>query len=269
MKKQFIFYSQLGARKRAYQGSKFSKYKGKNGKHPTLTKEWLSYRLKVWQYTALPSILNQTIDDFQYWIIVDPRNDELFDQLYGFENLDPRVKLIHSKDSSTPEMMEEINDYTNHSADQHYIIRLASDDYCHPDTLKIINETKINKPFYRFKFGYMFDLKSKQMRYYNSDATPCYCHIYDKSMPHIIFNSKNEKIKVSTFPTKYTWFEPGHNKVKTYPHILGPSGKYIVTTHDKNSSGATNLKNPDCKPLKNKNIKDIIQDFNAQTLMDF
>lgn len=281
MKRQFIFWSQINARKKKMQHL-FTQYK-KGNKHPTLTREWLEPRLLLWKNTALASILNQTIDNFQYWILCDPRTDDIFDDVIGFDNLDPRVKIIHSKLAFTPEATKQIQDYIDYSADQWFLVRLDSDDYYHPMVLEDLDRQKGDRPFYSFHSGFSYNFATKQFALWEplkkgqKNPPPFYCHVYSKDIKIRISHDNqrgefkdipNYNFVTGKFPPKI-WMEPNHDTIANYgTKKLSGVYRYIYGCHDKNSKITFDQKISGPIP-KDWNNDRIIEEFQAHSLYNY
>lgn len=247
--KQFIIWTRLGAWKRQMDHGNFKRLNHLKT-HPYLDKNYVKKRLLIWKSFTLQSVLNQTYKDFIYFIFVDPRNDDVFDDVIGFKNLDPRIIPIRStqlwgadSEQNKQNFMDQVNKYVDRSSDEIYTMMLDSDDYYHPNGLKELNNLKPTKPFYVYRNGYIYHLPTNDLKLYvPNNMAPCYVHIY-KDHPNFEIELKEGsrslkeyklKQKVRTFPDY--WFEPFHTYTKFHPHDFGPSGRYIMGIHKRNSS---------------------------------
>lgn len=269
MNKQIIFWTKLGNQKR-WKRQKFANFYGKDGTHPTLTKAWLEYRLRLWRHTALPSILNQTETDFQYWVLSDPRNDERFNNIIPFNTLDPRIKIIRSTQDWCDETTDQIGPLIDQTVDKWYLIRLDSDDVYHPLMLEELLEADKSRKdivYYIINCGYAFDIRKKKLKSHDANNAYFGAHIYNRGVPITLKAEGGFKETTDCFPTT-PWFEPPLTWMKNYSHKFLPNRRFIRVIHDKNNrSEFSGL--PGGGVLKNEKRDKIIQDFNARYLIDF
>ncbi|MDT8869696.1 glycosyltransferase [Vibrio fluvialis] len=83
---------------------------------------------------AIFSVLNQTYSDFEFIIVANNCEDELFNKLLGFE--DPRIRLFRT---AIGQLSFNLN-YAINVAVGDYIVRIDADDVCMPDRLEMCSE---------------------------------------------------------------------------------------------------------------------------------
>ncbi len=118
---------------------------------------------------CIDSVLNQTYTDFELLVIDDGSEDSTVEVIERLMNKDSRIKLIkasHKGVSSARNLAIE-------NAKGEYIFFIDSDDYIHPDLLKILSEKMADKEINMAFCRYMPLLSISQMKkVMNSPAPP-------------------------------------------------------------------------------------------------
>ena len=85
---------------------------------------------EIWVKEAVDSILNQTVNDFEFIIIVDkPDNNKIIDLLHEYEMNDKRVKVyINNKNLGLVKSLNKAIRLSNGK----FIARMDADDYSYP-----------------------------------------------------------------------------------------------------------------------------------------
>jgi len=85
MKRKLVFWTAFNS----YRSSKLLRNKPASAAHPVTTQEWTNRRAELFVKYTLPSILNQTYEDFFYVVLLDPNLRHLTELL--FPEVDDRV----------------------------------------------------------------------------------------------------------------------------------------------------------------------------------
>lgn len=99
---------------------------------------------KIWIKEAIDSILNQTVSDFEFIIIVDnPDNSELINLLHEYEIKDKRIKVyINNKNLGLVNSLNKALQLCNGD----FIARMDADDWSHPQRFEKQLEVLDNNP---------------------------------------------------------------------------------------------------------------------------
>jgi len=110
---------------------------------PVNTQEWLKHRCELFEKYCLPSIVNQTCQDFTWLVKFDPRT--------------PEELIAKYKRYCTP-VFEKFPDYVKKQNNPKWIIttRLDNDDFYHIDYIKIIQSMFNKKTLLIDAKGYKF-----------------------------------------------------------------------------------------------------------------
>lgn len=192
-----------------------------NFRRASLTKDWIHKRFRLWQRTALRSILAQDFDDWRYVLLCDERSAHHTGPL-AEQIDDERVSLVHGVDGERAwrEQLPEA---------QHYVVaRLDSDDRYHPRAGRMFlrNAFRASKgrPFLQYNEGYAHDAVRKELYAWVQRSSPFYARV------------------VGPGYRTMDWLRPPpHHSVRGRAIQLG-AGHFIVTIHGRNTS--TNARCP-------------------------
>jgi len=145
---------------------------GKKGRVPV---EWVQYRLDLFHKFTLPSILNQTEQDFDIWVFCG----QCYKHITSAYDWHPRVKVIHDMDKF-------LMDYLARCEEDYLTIgRIDSDDLYHKDALKVIKETQNRNPneltSMAFRKVYSWDKWSNVLGKYHQSHPPQFVHTIPKT----------------------------------------------------------------------------------------
>jgi len=144
------------------------------GKPGRVTPEWVEYRLELFHKYTLPSVLNQTEQDFELWVLCG----QCYKKITSCYNWHPRVKVIYNyKDFLRSYLAKSEEDYLT-------IGRVDSDDMYHKNALKVIKENQIKNPNeltgMAFRAVYSWDRYSNVIFKYYQGHPPQYIHTIPK-----------------------------------------------------------------------------------------
>lgn len=117
---------------------------------------------------CITSVLNQTYTDFEVLVVDDGSKDSTVEIVERLRNKDSRIKLIQASHKG----VSSARNLALENAKGEYIFFMDSDDYIHPDLLKILSDKmadqEINMAFCRY-----MQINEQQMKeFMNSPAPP-------------------------------------------------------------------------------------------------
>jgi hypothetical protein len=189
-----------------------------------LDKDWLKYRLKIFEKYTLQSLINQDTKNFALWIRYAP---DFFEEAKEFneylKTMSFPVFFTIFKDGEDKKT-EELNDYVK-DVDIVVDTRIDSDDMYSHDALSIIQSQDLDvNQAYIFLNGYLYRESTNQLFLYKGTAAPFYTMTYPKD---VFVDQKKKKAYFPYLPDPSQ--HPGYK-------IL-PDDKYMVIVHQKNSTG--------------------------------
>ena len=188
------------------------------------TREWWDYRLKIFEYYTLPSILNQSNKDFYLIVHVDnrfPLLDELERMLKKYTS--KYIIINDSLESSKQYFKFENKDFKE--AQYVCLTRIDSDDLFHKDVMKEIQQ-------YRFRWrralilqkGYCYNCINKKLQHYKVFSPPNSTIMFPKE---IFVDIKKRKDYIGELH--------GHDQVfSRFNSIVLSEDKYIILVHSNN-----------------------------------
>jgi len=146
----------------------------KPGQKGRVTPEWVKHRLDLFHKYTMPSILNQTEQDFELWVLCG----QCYRDITSKYNWHPRAKVIYNH-------KDFLRDYLTKSEEDYLTIgRIDSDDMYHKDALKVIKENQIKNPDdltnMAFRKVYSWDRWSNVITSYFQSHPPQFVHTIPK-----------------------------------------------------------------------------------------
>ncbi|WP_100400356.1 glycosyltransferase family A protein [Bacillus sp. FJAT-44742] len=183
-----------------------------------LTKEWIDYRMEVFQTFTLKSLKNQTNQDFITFVQYDQRSEELVqDALNQYEELPENIKFV-KKSAFNTLVNKEVEGH-----DYFYLVRIDSDDMYHKDHIEYLHQhdpTNSDTVVITNKVGYIYDAPQDRLATIDLPSPPFYTIIYDANE---YLEGKRIKLK-------------GHLSVQELPHEEITDRRYLVIIHQSNTS---------------------------------
>jgi hypothetical protein len=196
--------------------AKFNEEPGKV--HCTLTADWNQKRFEHWKRFTWPSIQNQSVQEWRYFVCCDPATRDIVEPL--FQQIDDPRLIVDFM--GTPESEVRIEEFRK-TWRQIVTMRIDSDDMYHPDAaLAVKKYLQHHKQvdWVAFKQGYGVVIPNWKLFHYDTRTIgPFFAHRHR-----------------GTFGEGGIVNEPAHKSVKKRnPDILEP-GMFMVMVHDTNTT---------------------------------
>jgi len=185
-----------------------------NGKHFSLTEDWIISRYNFWKDNTLRSLQNQDFSDFLLYLQCDPSTRDFCNDIFNDSiKKDNRINLCFPYDD---DYLTEIN-ILNNTYNKKILTRLDSDDMYSQDALRLIWEcSNSGYTWMNFRYGYGRDIK--QNKFYIYDAK--------ESGPFFAWST-----------TKIDEIDAGdHSKVCNFGPRRLPDGNFLVNITSLNTS---------------------------------
>jgi len=212
MKRKLVFWAALNS----YQSSKWMRGRSPFSPHPVTTEAWTDKRIDLFKQYTLPSILNQSYENFLFVVLLDPELKYLTES--RLPETDKRVIYCY-QDAPILEMLRKY--------DEVIMALIDCDDMYSEDAGKLMMECPSEWMY--FKIGYAYEPAKDRLFDYDTIGTgPFWAR---RRNPKEIKRFEREK--------RY----PGHKSVINYdPQELGAS-HFCVVLHDLNTSSNVNMRN--------------------------
>jgi hypothetical protein len=176
-----------------------------------LNKDWIDYRLKIFQKYTMKSLINQTNQDF---VVLMGVRKETIDYVKSKLDAPDNIKIRDSENT----INKLIKGY-----EYLYILRLDSDDCFINNWIERIHNYKPKEEteILISQYCYNYDINTKRLMKFFLDSPQCYSLIYK-----VEDYCKGKKYKLPG----------GHNGAITLKHELLKGYNYMDTVHDKNIS---------------------------------
>ena len=164
---------------------------------------WYQYRWELWKQYTEPSLLRQTHEDFEAWLLCDPELREYTDWM---TMPDSRFKLVYDRNAEAKKL----------KADRYLFVRIDNDDVYCDTALQEFNKTETDKEYIQFSEGWVLNHETRQLAEWRNPSPAFVCKIggsgmFAKRMPGMI----------------------QHGKVKDVAHIIRGK-KFVVVAHGNN-----------------------------------
>lgn len=198
---------------------------------------WMEWRINIFRNFTLPSVVNQTCQDFKWVIVLDSRTPKKYlDDITSIDYDNLVFKLV---DSENPYGDTKIWNSTVPDGDFLSLsTRLENDDAIHQDfvknTQKLCDQPFDKMIFIKPGFGYMFNMPRWELRYINY-PDPTINSLAEMPGKHVSMNNFNHSrlpnhIKQRHLPQKPFWIINVHKGSwsQTWPKkgVLG--GKTLI-----------------------------------------
>ena len=205
-------------------------------------KDWLDYRLKLFQKYTLPSVQAQTYKDFDWWLIIDPTFPgitEYKEQLSRFANILEIEETFTEKQVAVGEALKD-----RYRDEWVCSTRLDSDDIISNDFIEqVVNNAQLCESYILFPKGYMMKEDKVCPRTYHVN-------------PFVSYVERADPFK-SVFRTCHTKFTKycARNNV---PIVTISTPSWIQVDHGDNIKNNANLRivGFDDKSFSSKHIRD-------------
>jgi hypothetical protein len=207
-KKQFIYWT-------PFNHHKFNHDRVNNFKiHKTLDPDWIEKRFEFFKEYTYPSMLNQTIQDYQAIFRCDIQTKPQLEFLFGSLK-DKRLKLLYMREGEERAFRQSLPD-----CDIYYACRLDSDDTYSGRAIEEITSYEIRNIFVTYHNGYIWDVNQDLLHHHPRSSQSFFTHIYGPN-----FKKLNE------------WVEPPHDWIEMkYPHLVLGRESFILFNHDNNAT---------------------------------
>jgi len=226
MKRKLVFWTAFNS----YQSPRLLRNKPKGTIHPVRTQEWTDKRIELFKRFNLPSILNQSRDDFLYLVLLDPKLRHLTEG--KMPESDPRVIYCYEDEP----VLEELKKYG-----EIVLALIDSDDMYARRAGEVMMACPAEWMY--FKHGYAYDVKRGKLWEYDTIRTgPFFARRID--------------------PKRMTRFDrdkrhPTHVAVRSYNPVELERWQFCMTVHGNNTSS-----HPQMKHIQKKSVdKKILEDF--------
>lgn len=143
------------------------------GRPCRVTEGWVRKRLDYFHKYTLQSMLNQTEQDFDIWVLCGICHRDITSKY----NWHPRVKVIY--DWAKQNISKIKDDYLT-------IARIDSDDLFHKDALKAMKENLVKDPnlvtTMAFRTNYKWNRRSNIIQFYHQSHPPFFVHTFPKKL---------------------------------------------------------------------------------------
>lgn len=180
-----------------------------------LSKEWISYRLKVFNEFTRRSLEMQTNQDFVAIVGIHESTRYIIqDELKKYPRLPSNIIM-------TSDIQGEIERRIK-GADYMYLIQLDSDDMYHPSFIEYLHHYHVNpnKSVVFANYGYMYNVNTQAMEEYYFSSSNFITQIF----------SVEEYMKSARY-----YYYILHAYMKRYPHEEIDKRMSMIILHDKNS----------------------------------
>jgi hypothetical protein len=205
MRRKLVFWTAFNS----YQSSKLLRGKPEGAVHPITTAAWTERRIELFKRYNLPSILNQSHEDFLYAVLLDPLLRRLTEPalpladdrvLYCYED-EPTLSILKEYDEIILALIDSDDMYSRHAG------RLMMD--CPAEWMY-------------FKYGYAYYEKTGKLWAYDTIGVgPFFAH---RMSPRIIDRFDRDKR------------HPTHKAVAEMKPEKLADGNFCVLLHEKNTS---------------------------------
>ncbi|MDK2585456.1 glycosyltransferase [Romboutsia sedimentorum] len=190
------------------------------GSHPEvdrLSEYWIEYRINIFMNYTYKSFVNQTNQDFTYFIKYDPLSENIIKNILSkYPQLPNNIKFI-SNNETYFQITKQISNY-----DYFYLVRIDADDMFHPTFIQQLidynpkDKTKvlINQD------GYIYDIENHLLAVWSYLSPPFYT---------LIYNSEDFKNRI------FYKFPGGHKDVVKLDYEVLDKKNFIVLVHGKNT----------------------------------
>ncbi len=221
---------------------------GRKNNEQTKSKDWITYRIKIFMKYTLKSLKLQTNQNFVAFIIYDDKTKDLIkDRLNKYEDLPKNIIFIKKS-----KFRNRVLDYTSNN-DFLYMTRLDTDDLYHKSYIQKLIDFKPKKDtkLLLSQHGYIYNsYKNTLVKLWFNGCPPFFT---------IIFTSAEMKEKVN----KYR-IVPYHNAFYyKYPnHEIIPGRNYLWHIHQQNYQTAAAYARYKNNDLRHVDIDNMITDKN-------
>lgn len=202
-----------------------SKYHVGISGYPVLSEHWMKERVNIFRKFCLPSISNQTNNNFEWFVYLDTNTSMYYKKV--FATLREKYKYFHPKYVSDEQaMFENLKSYIqkHRGTDVKYVItaRIDNDDCLHKNAIDIMQKNFNNQKceVFHFRNGYTLAIYPKKLftRYADSIYPPFYFAVEEIS-PDCDFKmirqdllSIRRKTAVTQISDGYYWMQVVHGK---------------------------------------------------------
>ena len=99
------------------------------------------YKVEQFLSRCVDSILAQTYPDFEVILVDDGSPDNCGEICDGYARTDSRIHVIHQENGGLSAARNSGIDWTFENSDSRWLAFVDSDDWVHPDFLKVLYET--------------------------------------------------------------------------------------------------------------------------------
>jgi len=203
--------------------------------------QWMNRRIELFSNYTLPSISNQTCENFTWLLVMDERTPRPHREIMA--RMSDRYKIIYSNLKNEPENVVHIirsyilKDPAAADAAQILTTRIDNDDLMHYDFIKDLQETLPAQDFATITFlnGYVFRVSDKRLweRAYKYNQFPS------------MLEPADNKIKT-------VWATP-HNGLKRFRchKVITGAPRWCWVLHDSNLSGKARPPGKGCRWVSN------------------
>lgn len=211
-----------------------------------LTKEWIEYRISIFDKYTLKSIKAQTNQNFRVYLSCEKVTMPIINECLAKREPLPNNVIFGTNGSNNKELLRYINNY-----DYFYQVRLDSDNLYQKDFIQKLYDyvPKEDTQVIISQSGYVYDAETDALAPYFQKSPPFYTFIY----------------KVDEYKKGFRYVIPGGHRmvIKLLKNELIMGANYIVLLHGKNVLNDKNLL--DEKKLIEKDDKaKILEQFGIQ-----
>lgn len=212
MKRKLVFWAALNS----YQSSKWMRGLPPLSPHPVTTKSWTEKRIELFKQYTVPSILNQSYEDFLFIVLLDPKLKHLTETQLPIVDM----RIIYCYDDAF--VLEMLREY-----DEVVMALIDCDDMYSRDAGKLMMECPTEWMY--FKIGYAYEPAKDRLFDYDTIGTgPFWAR---RRNPKEINRFEREK--------RY----PGHKSVINYNPKELEVDQFCVVLHDLNTSSNVGMRN--------------------------
>ena len=205
MTRKLVFWTALNS----YQSEKWLRGLPPGSAHPVTTQKWTRRRMELWRKFTLNSLLFQTMNDWLYVVLLDPKLKHLTDPL--LPKRDPRVVYCY-EDEPTIKALQEYDEI---------ILALIDGDDMYSRSAGQLMMNSAAEWMY-FKYGYAYEVGANRLWRYDTIVTgPFYAQ---RIAPKLLTCFNRDKR------------HPTHRNVAGQKPELLPAGHFCVLLHDTNTS---------------------------------
>jgi hypothetical protein len=212
MKRKLVFWTAFNS----YQSAKLLRKLPPNSNHPVSTTGWLTNRVDLFKKFNLPSILQQTYDDFLYIVLLDPNFKKQTEAL--LPKTDGRILYVY-EDAEALSIIKQYDEI---------VYALIDSDDMYSKTAGEIMMNPDNKEWMYFKYGFSYDYKGKHIWKYDTIGSgPFFAHRFDP-------------INMKQFDREKR--HPTHKAVINLNPQELEAGNFCVLLHNTNTSSHINMR---------------------------